>query len=196
MKHLFSLSFSLMSSLLLAFALTVFACSQQADQHQVESKSAESKNAWPAKPMLTHAPQESSQNSASARFPEAADSSPVIPVSVSLPTVNSELQSTVKNVRLETKLYVSKEGSLFGDFTVLNTNRVPVSELWIECSEYDSMLSLLKKSKQVLSHQQWIAPQAQEQFDQVEFGYVHDELYTASCQVHSAEARGVSMSHS
>jgi len=99
----------------------------------------------------------------------------------------SPIDELTQRIRLESRLYLAKDNSLLGDFTVVNHHPVPISQLRVECAEYNPNQVLLKTFKRLLGKTQKIAPEAQQFFGEIDFGYVDDEFDTVTCHLYSAK---------
>ncbi len=95
-----------------------------------------------------------------------------------------------QHLSFDSRLYLSKEGMLLGDFSVHNHSQVLVSDMVLQCEEFNTNQELLKTSKQKLGEGQSIAPDDYRIFEQVEFGYADDSFETVNCRTHSVQVEG------
>ena len=98
---------------------------------------------------------------------------------------SSQTEGWLKGVELKTRVFLSKDGALLGDFTVMNKNPVPITEVKIGCAEYDPNQMLLKTTSRVISAQQWIGADREQFFGEIEFAYVDDAFETVTCRLQS-----------
>ena len=86
---------------------------------------------------------------------------------------------------LTRKLYLSKAGELIGDLTIENNNFVSVKHITVHCVEYNMNTPLFvrhpspwRKTLKVGESGYW---------DQVNFGYVHNDFETVQCKIANAQ---------
>ena len=148
---------------LLCLSLGLLACSQQV-QHAISpgtsSPKASSSSTVKAEGSIFQTP--SLANSQTVDFPES--SPPSSEMDPSFSHKGARDNPILQHVRLDSRLFLSKDGSLISDFTVFNHNPIPISHLTVECAEYSPHQVLLKTSARVLHEPQVIGPQAQQFF--------------------------------
>jgi len=96
-----------------------------------------------------------------------------------------EFSSFGRYLTLDSRLYLSKAGELMGDLTIGNNNFVSVNHITIHCVEFNmnnfaigETTITLAKTLQVGESGYW---------DQINFGYVHDDFETVSCEIANAK---------
>jgi len=98
------------------------------------------------------------------------------------PTPKSSLGSYLK---LNSKLYLSKAGELMGDLTIENNNFVSVKHITVHCVEYNMNHSTVRDASITLDNMLQVGESGY--WDQVNFGYVHNDFETVQCTIANAQ---------
>jgi len=82
---------------------------------------------------------------------------------------------------LNTKLYLSKAGELMADLTIGNNNFVSVNHIAVHCVEFNMNNAVIRETSIILDKTLQVGESSY--WDQVNFGYVHDDFDTAHCKI-------------
>ena len=86
---------------------------------------------------------------------------------------------------LNSTLYLSKAGELLADLTIENKNFVSVKHVTIHCVEYNMNHSTVREASVNLANTLKVGESGY--YDQVNFGYVHDDFDTVQCVIANAQ---------
>lgn len=86
---------------------------------------------------------------------------------------------------LDAKLYLSKTGELMGDLTIGNKNFVSVKHIAVHCVEYNMNSSAVREASITLAKTLKVGEYGY--YDQVNFGYVHNDFDTVQCKIANAQ---------
>lgn len=109
---------------------------------------------------------------------------PIPPKSQSV-AVEPESSSFAGYLTLSSKLYLSKAGELMGDLTIGNNNFVSVNRITVHCVEFNMNNSAIREASITLAKTLQVGESGY--WDQVNFGYVHDDFETVSCEISNAQ---------
>ena len=93
--------------------------------------------------------------------------------------------SLERYLTLDSKLYLSKAGELMGDLTIENNNFVSVNHIIVHCVEYNMNDSSVREASVTLAKTLEVGESSY--WDQVNFGYVHNDFETVQCKIANAE---------
>lgn len=111
-----------------------------------------------------------------------ADPLPAKPQAVSPPLESSSLG---RYLSLDSKLYLTKGGELFGDLTIRNNNFVSVNRIRVHCVEYNVNHSPIREAS--ATWEKTLGAGESGYWDQVNFGYVQNDFDTVHCEIADAE---------
>jgi hypothetical protein len=106
-------------------------------------------------------------------------------------TKSQEIAPTPKSssfgsyLTLNSKLYLSKAGELMGDLTIENNNFVSVQHITVHCVEYNMNHSTVRETSITLDNMLQVGESGY--WDQVNFGYVHNDFETVQCKIANAQ---------
>lgn len=86
---------------------------------------------------------------------------------------------------LNSKLYLSKAGELMADLTIENNNFVSVNHITVHCEEYNMNSSAVREASITLAKTLKVGESSY--WDQVNFGYVHNDFETVQCEIEDAK---------
>ena len=86
---------------------------------------------------------------------------------------------------LDSKMYLSKAGELMGDLTIGNNNFVSVNRITVHCVEFDMNDSAVRETSTILARTLQVGESGY--WDQINFGYVHNDFETVSCEIANAK---------
>ncbi|MGD9853105.1 MAG: hypothetical protein AB7T38_17800 [Nitrospirales bacterium] len=98
-------------------------------------------------------------------------------------TENSSLLG--RYLAMDSKLYLTKSGELFGDLTIRNHNHVSVNQITVHCVEYNMNHTPIREAEATWS--KTLRPGESGYWDQANFGYVHHDFDTANCDIVNAD---------
>jgi len=98
---------------------------------------------------------------------------------------DQESSSFGRYLTLDSRLYLSKAGELMGDLTIANNNFVSVNHITIHCVEFNMNNSAIAETTIILAKMLPVGESGY--WDQVNFGYVHDDFETVSCEIANAQ---------
>jgi len=82
---------------------------------------------------------------------------------------------------IQSRVYLTKGGELFGDFTLNNHYPFPVKNVTVECVEFDMNNHPLRTSSSTLL--KTIVKGDTVYWEEVNFGYVHDGFHSVQCGI-------------
>lgn len=94
-------------------------------------------------------------------------------------------QSWGRDLTMDSKLYLTKAGELFGDLTIQNRSHVSVSRITVHCVEYNMNHAPVREA--MATWRKTLRPGESGYWDQANFGYVHDDFDTVNCEIVNAE---------
>lgn len=86
---------------------------------------------------------------------------------------------------MDSKLYLTKSGELFGDLTIRNHNHVSVNQITVHCVEYNMNHTPIREAEATWS--KILRPGESGYWDQANFGYVHHDFDTVNCDIVNAD---------
>jgi hypothetical protein len=86
---------------------------------------------------------------------------------------------------LNSKPYLSKAGELMADLTIGNNNFVSVNQITVQCVEYNMNHASVRKASITLVNTLQVGESGY--YDQVNFGYVHNDFETVQCTIEDAK---------
>ncbi len=93
--------------------------------------------------------------------------------------------SLSEDITLASRLYLSKAGELMADLTIGNNNVVSVNHVTVKCVEYNMNDSVVRETSSTLNEILQVGESVY--WDQVNFGYVHNDFETVQCQISDAK---------
>jgi len=93
--------------------------------------------------------------------------------------------SLERYLTLNSKLYLSKAGELMGDLTIENKNFVSVNHITVQCKEYNMNHSTVREASVTWAKTLRVGESGY--WDQVNFGYVHNDVETVQCAIANAQ---------
>lgn len=82
-------------------------------------------------------------------------------------------------------LYLSKAGELLGDLTIRNNNFFSVNHITLHCVEYNMNHSAIREASATWART--LRAGESGYWDQINFGYVHNDFDTVRCEILDAE---------
>lgn len=86
---------------------------------------------------------------------------------------------------LNSKLYLSKAGELMADLTIGNNNFLSVKRITVQCVEYNMNKAAIREASITLAKTLKVGESGY--WDQVNFGYVHNDFETVQCKIANAQ---------
>ncbi len=96
-----------------------------------------------------------------------------------------ESSSFGRYLSLDSTLYLSKAGELMADLTIGNNSLVSVNHITVHCVEYDMNHSTIRETSITLTNTLKVGESSY--WDQVNFGYVHNDFETVHCTIANAK---------
>lgn len=96
-----------------------------------------------------------------------------------------EPPSFVRYLNMDSKVYLSKAGELMADLRIDNHNYVSVNHITVHCTEYNMNDSVIREASVTLAKSLQVGEYGY--WDQVNFGYVHNDLETVQCKIANAQ---------